>query len=529
LKDSQPRVHFFAAQALGRLGKKEAVAPVLAMLRANNDADPTLRHAGVMALIGCNDRSALLAAANDSVAAVRMAVLLALRRLGSPEVARFLNDADPKLVLEAARAINDVPITDAFPQLAALIRKTGLPEPLIYRVINANFRLGKPENAEAVAALAARSDVPAALRIDALKALGEWTTPKVRDRVMGLARPLDPRPQKIAGDALRPALGGIFASPDNVRQEAAKLAAALGIKEVGPVLMDLVSDSKLSPQVRVETLRALETLKDANLNKAMDLALKDKEPRVRSEGRRLLAKANPDEALAELKKAIDEGEMVERQGAFRTLGDMKSQSAEVMLGNYLRKLVDNQLPPEVHLDLLEAAAKHPTKDIADKQAQFDLTRRKSDDLGFYREAMHGGDAENGRRLFLYKSEVYCLRCHKVEGQGGEVGPDLTGIGSRQQREYLLESIVLPNKQIAKGFETVVLMLKNGKSVVGVLKTEDAKEVRLMTAEGNLVVVPKSQIDERQTGKSAMPDDVAKQLSKSDLRDLVEFLASLKQK
>jgi quinoprotein glucose dehydrogenase len=49
----------------------------------------------------------------------------------------------------------------------------------------------------------------------------------------------------------------------------------------------------------------------------------------------------------------------------------------------------------------------------------------------------------------------------------------------------------------------------------------------MTAEGNLVVVPKSQIDERQTGKSAMPEDVAKQLSKSDLRDLVEFLASLK--
>ncbi len=71
-------------------------------------------------------------------------------------------------------------------------------------------------------------------------------------------------------------------------------------------------------------------------------------------------------------------------------------------------------------------------------------------------------------------------------------------------------------------------MNNGKSVAGVLKGEDAQEVRLMTAEGKLVVVPRKQIDERQTGKSAMPEDVIKYLSKSELRDLVEFLASLKQ-
>ncbi len=54
-----------------------------------------------------------------------------------------------------------------------------------------------------------------------------------------------------------------------------------------------------------------------------------------------------------------------------------------------------------------------------------------------------------------------MRCHKVNGIGGEVGPDLTGIGKKQQRDYLLESIVDPNKQIAKGYETVVITLTNG--------------------------------------------------------------------
>jgi quinoprotein glucose dehydrogenase len=458
-----------------------------------------------------------------------MAVLLVFRRQANPDVARFLNDSDLRLVEEAARAINDVPIEPAMPQLAALIRKTGLSNNLLYRVVNANFRLGKPENAEAVAAFAGRTDVPEALRIDALHALGEWTKPKGRDRVMGLWRPLEPRPEKTASDAVRPALGAIFSGPDKVRQEAAKLAASLGIKEIGPVLMDLVADAKQSPQVRIETLRALETLKDPNLVKATDLALNDKEPRVRDEGRRLLAKAKPAEAVRELTTALERGEMVERQGAFRTLGEMKTPAAEALLAVWMGKLLDKQLPPEMHLDLLEAAANYTSNELKGKLAQFDKARPKNDDLANYREALHGGDAENGRRLFLYKSEVYCLRCHKIEGQGGEVGPDLTGIGTRQQRDYILESIVLPNKQIAKGFDTVVLTLTNGKSVVGVLKGEDAKEVRLMTAEGKLVVVPKAQIDERQAGKSAMPEDVVKHLSKADLRDLVEFLANLKQK
>src|SRR5262249_38484258 len=109
-----------------------------------------------------------------------------------------------------------------------------------------------------------------------------------------------------------------------------------------------------------------------------------------------------------------------------------------------------------------------------------------------------------------------------------VGPDLTGIGSRQKREYLLESIVLPNKQIAKGYETVVLTLSNGRSVSGVLKKETPRELVLMTAEGTSVTVPKARIEERTTGPSAMPQDLVKHLSRREVRDLVEWLASLKE-
>ncbi len=85
----------------------------------------------------------------------------------------------------------------------------------------------------------------------------------------------------------------------------------------------------------------------------------------------------------------------------------------------------------------------------------------------------------------------------------------------------------PNRQIAKGFETVVLTLQNGKVVSGVLKEDNVQEVKLITPEGESLVVAKKAIEERQTGKSAMPLDVIKHLSKSELRDLIEFLAGLK--
>jgi len=113
--------------------------------------------------------------------------------------------------------------------------------------------------------------------------------------------------------------------------------------------------------------------------------------------------------------------------------------------------------------------------------------------------------------------------------GGEVGPELTGIGSRQNREYLLESIVTPDSKIAQGFESVVLATSDGKVVTGVLRGEDDKQLRLITAEGHALTVPKDEIEDRKRGPSAMPADLAGKLTKAELRDLIEFLANLKAK
>ena len=177
--------------------------------------------------------------------------------------------------------------------------------------------------------------------------------------------------------------------------------------------------------------------------------------------------------------------------------------------------------------MLEAAAKQSGATITQKLARYDANRSPTDHLSKWSESLYGGDAESGKRIFLERSEVSCLRCHKIQGTGGEVGPDLAGIGGKQKREYLLEAIVEPDKQIAKGYETVVLTLVDGKVKSGILKSEDKKDVRLMTPEGTIIVVPVQEIDSRTRGPSAMPADLVRHLSRRDLRDLVEFLASLK--
>jgi quinoprotein glucose dehydrogenase len=533
LHDTEPRVRYQAALSLSRsnvrLSDADATAAweeLVKLLEDNADRDTYLRHAAAKALARFPDDK-LSGVSKHPSATVRLASVLALRQRSSSAVSAFLDDADPRIVVEAARVVHDVLEPNEGKPLAERLTKSNMPPTFVLRALHAHFRLGSSENAAALATYAARSDAPEQMRVEALKLLGQWSKPPRRDQVTGLTQNLPPREVKIAAEAIQRFLGGVFAGPNAVRQQAAKVAADLGIKEVAPLLLALAGDDKRPSIARVEALQALESLHDANLEKAMRSALKDADPRVRSEGLRLLSKMHPDEAFAGLDRALTLGQTIERQQAFAILGEMKMPRADAELAKWLDDLLVGKVSPETRLDLLEAASRRKSLAIAEKLKRYEKMEDKSDSLSHYKDALVGGDAEVGRRIFFGKAEVSCLRCHKVQGVGGEVGPDLAGVGSRQKRDYLLESIVAPNKQIAKGFETLVLTLTNGKSVTGVLKSEDAREVRLMTAEGQLVVVAKDKIDERVAGKSAMPEDLIKNLTRREIRDLVEFLAGLK--
>jgi quinoprotein glucose dehydrogenase len=114
----------------------------------------------------------------------------------------------------------------------------------------------------------------------------------------------------------------------------------------------------------------------------------------------------------------------------------------------------------------------------------------------------------------------------MDGKGGSMGPDIKGLGTRKDRNYILESIIAPNKQIAPGFEAATIKLKNNNVLNGVVKSETDTELQMVTETGP-VTVAKSEITIRKASPSPMPDNIAQPLSKQDLRNLVEFLASQK--
>jgi quinoprotein glucose dehydrogenase len=533
LKDAEPRARFFAAISLGKLGRREALEPLLTLLREDQDRDPYLRHAAVMGLSGLGDIPALERAAGDPSPVVRRGALLALRRLGSPSVARFLGDSDPGIVLEAARSINDVPIEPAMPRLAAVVPSAGSSKPLLRRVANAHFRLGRPEDAAALAAMAADAGLPGDLRAMALQMLAEWAKPSGRDKVMGLWRPLPERSPGLAADALRPRLEGLIKDgPQEIQQAAIRAAAGLGLKDRAAQVADAAADPRLPDGVRAEAIKALGTFQDPRQPALAAEVLKSGGPKARVEAVRILVNKDPAGARAAVERLLEQGSSAERQGVFGILAGGRDPAAEQVLSEWLDRLGAGRVPPEIQLDLIEAARRKRSRALRAKLERYQASKPKDDPLAAYRETLVGGDAERGREIFLTKAEVSCLRCHKIAGPdgqaaGGEVGPELTGIAARQPREYLLESIVAPDRKIAQGFESVVVATSDGKVVSGVLRGEDDRELRLVTAEGRPITIAKDDIEDRKRGPSAMPADLASKLTRREIRDLIEFLATSK--
>ncbi|HYG73944.1 MAG TPA: PVC-type heme-binding CxxCH protein [Planctomycetota bacterium] len=536
LSDTSPRAKYFGAMGLGKLGRKDALQPLLEMIKANTPLDPMLRHAGMMALLGMNDKQLVESLSSDPSPAVRMVSLLAMRRLEMPQIARFLKDADPLLAIEAARAINDVPIADAMPQLAALIQWTSpeppaysTSEPFMLRVINANFRLGTPQHAAALAAYAARADAPGKGRAGALQLLASWPQPSQRDLIVGLYRPLQPRDEKVAADALRKTLPEILRSaPAEVRKAAFEAAEKFKIKEAAPVLFELVANEKLAPDTRVAALKALVAIGDVRVTEAVKIATADKNDALRNEGNKFKAQINPAGSVAALGEIVEKStSVIERQGAMQTLGTIKDAKADEILLKWAEMLAAGGAPKELHLDIAEAAAKRTAEPIksALEKISAQAASAKDDTLAGYRDTLFGGDAALGRKVFYEKAEAQCMRCHKIGSEGGEAGPALGDVGKKQTREYILESILQPNAKISVGFESLIVKMNDGKTHVGLMKKESDKEMDLLIPPDTLVKVQKAEIKSSKRGQSLMPEELNKVLSKQDIRNLVEFLAT----
>jgi putative membrane-bound dehydrogenase-like protein len=140
-----------------------------------------------------------------------------------------------------------------------------------------------------------------------------------------------------------------------------------------------------------------------------------------------------------------------------------------------------------------------------------------------------GDAESGRKVFFDVEKSQCLKCHRLGDHGERIGPELTGVGSRFSRIYVVESILDPSRTIAPSFETLVVALHNGQLLSGVKVAESETTLTLADNQGQKHVIAKPDIEEqRASSLSTMPDGLDKRITEQEFVDLIAFLVSQKE-
>ncbi|AHG88118.1 heme-binding protein [Gemmatirosa kalamazoonensis] len=535
LKDDAPRARFFAAEALGRLAYRPAVQGIVGMLADNDDRDVWLRQAGATALARIGDTAQVAALASHPSRGVRLAAVVTLRRLRSPDVARFLDDADEAVVTEAARAINDDGgIVPALPALARQLAATRFANtPLVRRAISANLRVGSREALDRLASYASSSGGAAnadTLRAEALAALGAWANPSPMDRVDGAwLGPVPPR-DAVAARAVVAKL--VTSLPADANEEltlaALNAVANIGAKEAAPMLLAKFQSS--APRaVRAAALRALRAVGADETEQAVRTALADPDPVLRSAALGMVpALRLSDDGSAELLGGVAEkGTTTEQQSALASLGALHGTRAQASLDQLFGKLESGALAPEVRLDVAEAAKAGASPAVRERARRWLAPVAEGKAPGALGEALRrGGSAQHGREIVLAGPASECTRCHSIGTPGADVGPDLTHIASRITKEQMLEALLTPSARLAPGYGTVLLTLKDGKSVVGTLREESGGELVVETAPGKRQRVATGDVAKRTNLPSPMPP-MGKLLTPREIRDVVEYLSTLR--
>jgi putative heme-binding domain-containing protein len=122
----------------------------------------------------------------------------------------------------------------------------------------------------------------------------------------------------------------------------------------------------------------------------------------------------------------------------------------------------------------------------------------------------------------------CYKCHRFKGDGGDTGPDLTGVGGRFDARYILESIILPSKVISDQYASTIIETTDGKTITGRVVDEDAKKLKIRTDPfaTQLVEVRKADIESRRPSPtSEMPQGLINVLKKEEVLDLIAYLRS----
>ncbi len=534
--DKSLRVRAEAAIAIGRLGAVGQFHAICEMLRENDNKDVFLRHAGVYALELLGRKGIVISALKeDKSPAVRLAAVVAMRRLRDPKVSLLALDSDPTVSDEAVRAIYDNDLVLQRAEAAKLLDNLGARKwtPfMLRRLIHNSFRIGDAQNLQRVLNVAKNANMPQEVREEALRLISIWTEPHTNDQLTGHFRPLPPRDVKDIQATLNAAL------PDLLKQDGFILTAALGFMEHYKLdtksldegtLRNLITNDKVPAAARATGLELLAERKPADLNAFLAKIATDPANEVALSALTGLSKSDPQGAIAPLQAAAESKNAERSQKAWTILATIPGSEVDAFFVKHITALQAAAGKSASAIELLDGAKTRKDPSVAAAVAAFDkAVAGNPDPLTKWNIALEGGDAKNGFSLFSSHPAGQCMRCHRASDDshaaGGEAGPNLFGMGKRHDNHYILESIVLPSAKIAPGFGVVSVTFKD-KTTLGGMLTEETADHLDINVSGKVYRVKKSDLAEIPPVASAMPP-MEYLLKPAEVRDLVAWIATL---
>lgn len=136
-----------------------------------------------------------------------------------------------------------------------------------------------------------------------------------------------------------------------------------------------------------------------------------------------------------------------------------------------------------------------------------------------------GNAERGKAIFSGKGA--CSSCHVVSGEGGFLGPDLTGFGSEKSADEIQKALLNPARTIPAGYRPATLTMRDGMRIEGLIRNEDNFSVQLQSQDGSFHFLQKANLQKFEyLDQSLMPSDYDKRLTSAELKDLISYLMSV---
>ena len=249
---------------------------------------------------------------------------------------------------------------------------------------------------------------------------------------------------------------------------------------------------------------------------------------IRADLVQMLAAVDFARARPVAEKLLDSDDSGCVRAAITALG-ANADSAEALGERFAAGKIDRQFLPQV----AAALKQHLEKDHSGKLAPLLAKAYKGSLLGSAEAADAArveslvtttGDPQAGRAVYLNMQKGQCVTCHKLEGTGGQVGPDLSKVWETQSVAKLLEALLDPSKEIKEGYAAFTATTDAGQVYTGLKISANEREVVLRDAQGKDITIPADEIDElAESRTSLMPEGVVAQLSFQEFIDLVAFL------